>query len=129
MAWYQETEAEAKLKVLIRHLVLSFPQASILSWQVGRGDHVFLIVPYDGSLEKTIQVETAVFQDQNFGVQEFASLLCRLDLCTALDRCDRYDLNFSGRYQEWAVAGQAHSARHIQRGRVREPWTGHQLVP
>ena len=41
-------ETEAALKALIRHLVLSFPKAAILSRQVGDRYHVFVMVPYAG---------------------------------------------------------------------------------
>ncbi|MCW5797896.1 MAG: hypothetical protein LZF60_230004 [Nitrospira sp.] len=100
MAWYQERSAEEKLTVLIRYLVHSFPLASILSRQVGERYHVFVIVPFDGSQEKTLQVETAVFHDRNQRVEGFAALLATRHLCRVFERVDRYDLDWVGRHPE-----------------------------
>ena len=54
-----DRETEPALKAVIRHLVLSFPNAAILSREVGDRYHVFVIVPYGGGPEKTLQVERA----------------------------------------------------------------------
>jgi hypothetical protein len=51
MARPAQVRGDATLKVLIRHLVLSFPQAAILSRSVGGRYHVCVIVPYDGGAE------------------------------------------------------------------------------
>lgn len=96
MAWYQDPIAEEKLTVLIRYLVHSFPLASILSRQVGERHHVFVIVPFDGSQEKTLQVETTVFHNRNQRVEGFAALLSTLNLHRVFDRGDRYDLDWYG---------------------------------
>ncbi len=96
MAWYQERSAEEKLAVLIRYLVHSFPLASILSRQVGDRYHVFVIVPFDGSQEKTLQVETRVFHARRLRVEGFAALLSTLNLRRVFDRNDRYDLDWFG---------------------------------
>ena len=100
MAWYQEPSAEDKLTVLIRYLVHSFPLASILSRQVDECYHVFVIVPFDGSHEKTLQVETRVFRNRTQRVEAFAAILSALNLRRVFDHCDRYDLDWSGRRPE-----------------------------
>lgn len=97
MAWYHERIAEEKLTVLIRYLVHSFPLASILSRQVGDRYHVFVIVPFDGSPEKTLQVETTVFRNRSLRVEGFTALLSTLNLRRLFDQNDRYDLNWFGR--------------------------------
>jgi hypothetical protein len=90
---------EAKLKALIRYLVTSFPQTSILSRQVGETHQVFVIVPYEGGPEKTIQVDRAMLADRHTTVDEFCILLERLHLPTLLQSCDRYDLCHSEQSQ------------------------------
>jgi hypothetical protein len=100
MAWYQDPGAEDKLTVLIRYLVHSFPLASILSRRVEDRYHVFVIVPFDGSREKTLQVETTVFHDQQLPIGRFASLLSMLNLRTVYERGDRYDLHWLGRHAD-----------------------------
>lgn len=100
MAWYQDPGAENKLTVLIKYLVRSFPLASILSRRVGDRYHVFVIVPFDGSPEKTLQVETTVFYDQQLQIGRFASLLSMLNLRTFYERGDRYDLHWFGRHAD-----------------------------
>ena len=97
MAWYQERSAEEKLAVLIRYLVRSFPLASIFSRQAGDRYHVFVIVPFDGSQEKTLQVETTVFRHRALRVEGFAALLSTLNLRRVFKQADRYDLDWSGR--------------------------------
>ena len=97
MAWYHERSAEEKLTVLIRYLVHSFPLASILSRQVGDRYHVFVIVPFDGSPEKTLQVETTVLRNRSLRLEGFAALLSTLNLRRLFDQNDRYDLNWFGR--------------------------------
>ncbi len=94
MAWYQEPSAEEKLTLLIRYLVHSFPRASILSRHVGARYHVFVIVPFDGSQEKTLQVETTVFHNRKQRVEGFAALLSTLNLRRVFDRSDRYHLDW-----------------------------------
>jgi hypothetical protein len=100
VAWYQERGGEEKLRLLIRHLVLSFPLASILSRQVEDRYHVFVIVPHDGSREKTLQVETTLLREWSLRVEEFAALLSTLDLRTVFDRGDRCDLDWFGRHND-----------------------------
>lgn len=100
MAWYKERSAEEKFTVLIRYLVHSFPLASILSRQVGDRYHVFIIVPFDGSPEKTLQVETSIFRRQSLRVEGFAALLSALNLRRVFDRTDRYDLDWFGHHPE-----------------------------
>ena len=46
MEYPGEVRGDAKLNVLIRHLVALFPQAAILSRQIGDTYHLFVIVPY-----------------------------------------------------------------------------------
>lgn len=117
MAWYQEPTAEAKLKALLRQVVLSFPQASILSWQVSEGDHLLVIVPHNGSPEKTIHVQQSVLHDHRLDTREFASLLTRLDLYTLLQHHPSYDLNL--------LAPRGH-ARHVTTlFQVSPLWTCH----
>ena len=60
-----QARGDAKLKALIRHLLRTFPQTSILSRQVGDTYHVFVIVPYGGGPEKAIQVESALLVDRD----------------------------------------------------------------
>ncbi len=87
-----EMTTEAKLKVLIRHLVLSFPEAGILSRQVGDRYHVFIIVPYGGGPEKTIQVERAVLAKSARSIQEFEGFLSQVNLPRLVETRQRYDL-------------------------------------
>jgi hypothetical protein len=87
-----DARVEAKLKVLIRHLVTSFPETSILSRPVGEQYHVFVIVPYEGGPEKSIQVERALLREPSLTVDEFVSRLDGLHLPTVLQECARYDL-------------------------------------
>ncbi len=75
MAPTTQASAEAKVKAVIGHLVILFPHATVFSRQVADRYHVFVIVPYDGSPEKAIQVDRTVFLDPFLGVEEFASLL------------------------------------------------------
>lgn len=100
MAWYQERSAEEKLTVLIQYLVRSFPLASILSRQAGDRYHVFVIVPFDGSQEKTLQVETTVFCHRSLRVEGFAALLSTLNLRRVFEQADRYDIDWLGRHSE-----------------------------
>ena len=88
----EELRADVKLKVLIWHLVLSFPHATILSRQVGDTYHVFIIAPYDGGPEKVIQVERAVLSERHPTVDDFRALLESLHLPTLLQTGARYDL-------------------------------------
>jgi len=92
MTWYCNQGAEDKVTVLIRYLVHSFPLASILSRQVEARYHLFVIVPFDGTPEKTLQVEIAMFRDQRLAVEGFAARLSALNLHRIFDRIDRYEL-------------------------------------
>jgi hypothetical protein len=102
MAPTTEAWDDAKLKALIGHLVRVFPNAAVLSRQVADRYHVFIIMPYDGSTEKAIQVDRALFLDRDVAVEEFASLLCSVDLPSVLQRCDRYYLSHASWPQEMA---------------------------
>ena len=105
----EEWRAEAKLKILIRHLVVSFPQASILSRQVGDRYHVFVMVPYDGGPEKLIQVERSMLADRQTTMQEFRVLLENLHLPTLLQSCERYDIRLPGQAGTRLVSSDAHA--------------------
>ena len=99
----EEASVEAKLKALIRHLVRTFPQTSILSRQVGDTYHVFVIVPYAGGTEKAIQVERALLVEREPSVDELGALLERLNLSTVLQGSDRYELSHTSWPQTQAV--------------------------
>lgn len=102
MAHTTEAWADAKLKALIGHLVRIFPNAAVLSRQVADRYHVFVIMPYDGSTEKAIQVDRVLFLDRDAAVEEFVSLLCSVDLPSVLQMCDRYHLTHASWPQEMA---------------------------
>ena len=87
-----EMFVDAKLKALIRHLVMSFPYAAILSRPVEDRYHLFLIVPYGNAREKAIRVERILLVEQHPSVHDFVCLLDRLNLTTFLEEHDRYDL-------------------------------------
>lgn len=87
-----EDRVETALKMLIRHLVLSFPQAGIFSRPVGHAYQVFVIAPYDGGPDKAIQVERAWLAEQQATIDEFQQVLESLNLPTVLERCERYEL-------------------------------------
>ena len=93
MELHGQARGDAKLAVLIRHLVRTFPQTSILSRQVGDTYHVFVIVPYGGGPEKAIQVESALLVEREPSVDELGALLERLNLSMVLQRYDRYALS------------------------------------
>ena len=95
----RDIAGDAKLKALIRHLVTTFPQTSILSRQVGETYHVFVIVPYEGGPEKTIQVDRALLTDRQTTVDEFCMLLESLHLPTLLQSSERYDLRHADQSQ------------------------------
>ena len=95
----RERGGDAKLKVLIWHLVTTFPQAAILSRQVEDTYHLFIIVFYGGAPEKAIQVERALLVDRDSSLDEFSSFLASLNLPTLLQGCDRYDLRHASRSQ------------------------------
>lgn len=88
----EDSNIAAKLKILIRHLVASFPETSILFREIGGRYHLFVIVPYSGGPEKVIQVDQAVLREQALTEDEFASRVDRLHLPTVLQGCARYDL-------------------------------------
>jgi hypothetical protein len=71
---------ELALKTLIRQLILSFPESAILSRQVGYRYHVFVIVPYAGGPENTLQVERA-------WLVESAARLRRVNGCFGCSTC------------------------------------------
>lgn len=85
-------KAEAKRKALVRHLVLTFPHAAIMSRSVLERYHVFVIVPYDGSPEKTVQVEGAVYRESASSVKDFKQFLFQLKLPLLFQTRERYDL-------------------------------------
>jgi hypothetical protein len=93
----KEVRADATLKELIRHLVLSFPQTAIFSRQVGDAYYVFVIAPYDGGLEKAIQVERALLTDHHAALDDFRHLLETLDLPGILKTCDRSEIRSARR--------------------------------
>ena len=82
----------AKLKVLIRYLVTSFPDTSILFREIEGRYHLFVVMPYSGGPEKVIQVDQAVLREPAITEDEFASRVDRLHLPTILQGCARYDL-------------------------------------
>jgi hypothetical protein len=86
-----DSGTEAALKRLIRHLVLSFPETSVLSRQVGDRYHVFVIVPYDGT-EKTIQVERAWLVESARSIQASEGFLEQLNLPVVFETHERYEL-------------------------------------
>lgn len=92
MEHVEDTNVAGKLKLLAQHLVASFPQASILFREMGVRYHLFVIVPYTGGPEKTIQVDRAVLANSVLTTDEFASRVDRLHLPTVLQGCARYDL-------------------------------------
>ncbi len=105
--------AEAKVRALIAHLVRLFPRATVFSRQVEDRYHVFVIVPYDGSPEKAIQADQAVFRDPLLGVEGFAARLSGLSLSTVLETSDRYELRLHEERPAWdtPVTG---GGRHAQ---------------
>ncbi len=82
----------ANVKAVIWHLVMRFPHAAIVSRQVEGKDHLFTIMPYDGTPDKEIQIAQALLADRDLSVPDFATLLNRLDLPTVLHESDRYHL-------------------------------------
>ena len=115
-----ETGADAGLKVLIRYLVLSFPQATIFSRSVGERYHVCVIVPYDGSPEKAVQVERAVGGASARSIKAFEQFLAQLNLPRLFRTRDRCEVrSASRRQQEPGCAGHAGKARTIAR---KQPW-------
>jgi len=88
----EETRVDAKLNVLIRHLVLSFPQAAILSRAVGERYYVCVIVPHDGSSEKALQVERGLLHESGGSIEEFERYLFQLNLPLIFQTRERYEL-------------------------------------
>jgi hypothetical protein len=82
---------EATLKALVRHLVLNFPETSVLSRQVGDRYYVFVISPYGGGPEKAIQIERAWLVKSARSIKEFEGYLTQLDLPRLLQTRERYD--------------------------------------
>ena len=87
----EATRTETKLKVLIRHLVLTFPHAGILSRQVGHTYHVFVIAPYAGGADKTLQVDRALLAESAGSIKDFEGVLAQLNLPLRFQRCERYE--------------------------------------
>ncbi len=95
----------AKLKALIRHLVMSLPHAAILSRSVENRYHLFLIAPFGGAHEKAMRVEITVLVERHPSVHDFVFLLDRLNLTSFLERHNRYDLThgmWSHQILKWA---------------------------
>ena len=90
---------EVALKALIRHLVLSFPDTAILSRQVGDRYHVFVIVPYAGGPEKTIQAERAWLDQCARSIETCERLLDGLDLPRLFLTRDRVELRYAASRQ------------------------------
>ncbi len=95
----------AKVKTLIRHLVMSFPHAAILSRPVEDRYHLFLIVPYGDVPEKSIRVERTLLVERHPSVHDFIFLLDRLKLTSFLESHDRYDLTH-GRWSQQIRVGE-----------------------
>ena len=100
----------AKVKTLIRHLVMSFPHAAILSRPVEDRYHLFLIVPYGAVPEKSIRVERTLLVERHPSVHDFIFLLDRLKLTSFLESHDRYDSLMAGgaSKSEWARLRSSH---------------------
>ena len=90
-----ETRRDTKLQALIRHLVLSFPKAAILSRSVQERYHVCVIVPYDGSPEKALQVERTLCRESARSIQEFERFLFHLNLPLIFQTHERYDVGLA----------------------------------
>ena len=88
----EETRVDEKLNVLIRHLVLSFPRAAILSRTVGERYYVCVIVPHDGSPEKALQVERGLLHESAGSIKEFERYLFQLNLPLIFQTQERYEL-------------------------------------
>lgn len=88
----EESHVDAKLRVLTRYIVASFPEASILSREIGGRYHLFVLVPFAGGPDKVIQVDRAVLADPTLPEKEFVTRIDQLHLPTLLRRCGRYDL-------------------------------------
>ncbi len=88
----EKATVDAKLQMLIRHLVLSFLQATIFSREVEEQYAVVVIAPYDGGPDKVIQVERAWLAKQPDTMEAFRRVLENLNLPTVLQRYGRYDL-------------------------------------
>ena len=114
------TGAEAKLKVLIRHLVMSFPHTSILSRQIEDRYHLLVIVPYEGGPEKAIQVERAFLFEKDRSVEDFGVFLSHLNLPTLLHDRERYDLRSASRPHP----EQARRCRAVSNRVAKSPWGG-----
>jgi hypothetical protein len=112
----KEVSADATLKLLIQHLVLSFPQAAVFSRQVGERYNVVVIASYDGSPDKAIQVERAWLADQFASMDEFRAVLELLNLPTVLQRSEWVDLrSASGNnpaQKGWAVMEPGSTVTH-----------------
>ncbi|MCE3222859.1 MAG: hypothetical protein K0S58_1039 [Nitrospira sp.] len=100
-----EARVDATLRALIRHLVLSFPQAAILSRSVGTRYHVCVIVPYDGSPEKTVQAEQAMDGERARSVKDVERQLSQLNLPLLLQTRERYDLSLTNRQPHEPACG------------------------
>jgi hypothetical protein len=92
MAQSADRGIEVALKTLIRHLVLSFPETTILSRQVGDRYHVVVIVPYAGGPENTLQVERAWLLESARSIKASERLLESLDLPRLFQTRERVEL-------------------------------------
>lgn len=101
----EDIRTDVTLKVLIRHLVLSFPQAAILSRSVGERYHVCVIMPYDGSPEKAVQIERAMCGEPARSIKEFERVLAQLNLPTLFQTRERYELRLAGRPRREHASG------------------------
>ena len=96
MAHAPDPGTEVALKALIRHLVLSFPDAAILSREVGDRYHVFIIIPYVGGPERTLQVERAWLGESAGSIKACERVLEALDLPRLFQTRERYELRYVG---------------------------------
>jgi len=96
MAHAPDPGTEVALKALTRHLVLSFPDAAILSREVGDRYHVFIIIPYVGGPERTLQVERAWLGESAGSIKACEQVLEALDLPRLFQTRERYELRYVG---------------------------------
>jgi hypothetical protein len=95
MDLHGQAGVDMNLNVLIRHLVLSFPQAAILSRSVGDRYHVYVIVPYDGGPEKAVQVERAMYDEAARSIKDLEECLSQLNLPTLFRTRARYEMKLA----------------------------------
>ena len=95
---------ELALRTLIRHVVLNFPHAAILSRQVGDRYHVFVIVPYRGGPENTLQVERAWLVESARSIEGSEGLLAALDLPWRFQTHEQVELRYPSTLQVMRVS-------------------------